>query len=82
MNERRHEAMRARQSSMQSVRRIRWVLIALTAVLAVALLANGNYLIGGLLAAIVIARVVMVTKLEQRRREWHERQPGDASIDV
>ena len=42
--------------SRQSMMRWRWVMIGLGGLLALVLLANGNYVIGGVLAALLVAR--------------------------
>ena len=75
MDEARREAMRARRESMESIMRIRWVLVGLMLLLAVALVANGNWVIGGLIGVIAVLRVVMMTKIRRRRREWDRRSP-------
>jgi hypothetical protein len=58
---------------MTSVWVLRWVLVTLTGVLAFVLIAHGNILIGGLLGAIAITRVVMLIQLRHRRTEIRER---------
>ena len=45
--------------------RMRWVLVALSAVLAVALIASGAVLIGGIIAGMAIARAVMITRWQR-----------------
>lgn len=79
--------------SRRTMLRWRWVVVALGGVLAAALLAHGNFVIGGLLALLLVARVVMLTRMQ---RLWKERDaaftrrfgpgstggPDDAPIDV
>ncbi len=60
---------------------IRWVMVGLTGLLAAAILASGGWLIGGLLAALVIARIVMLVSIDRRRRAWRARY-GRGPIDV
>lgn len=56
--------------SRQTMLRWRWVVVGLGGLLAAALLANGNFVIGGLLAALLVARVVMIVRVQQL---WKER---------
>jgi len=49
---------------------LRWVLTALVGCLAIALLANGSIVIGGLLAVIAVVRVVLLAQVTQRRKRW------------
>ncbi|MFN8026615.1 MAG: hypothetical protein U0W40_09780 [Acidimicrobiia bacterium] len=85
------------RSSRRTMLRWRWVMVGLGGLLAAALLANGNLVIGGILAALLVARVVMLTKMQ---RLWKARDaaftrrfgpgshggpgrgPVDAPIDV
>jgi hypothetical protein len=57
---------------------MRWVLVALSAVLAIALLASGNVVIGAIIAAMVAVRTVMLATFVRRRREFASRFPGRA----
>lgn len=70
MQERQERIERMRRSR-QSMLRWRWVMVAFGGLLAAALLANGNFVIGGLLAVLVVARIVMITKLQ---RMWKDRE--------
>jgi hypothetical protein len=46
---------------------IRWVLVALTAAVALALIWRGNVVIGVLLGAIAVTRAVLFTRVHRRR---------------
>jgi hypothetical protein len=52
---------------------VRWVLVALTAVLATILVLRGNVLVGVVLAAIAISRAILFTRLYHRRSLFRER---------
>lgn len=52
---------------------IRWILVALTAALALALILRGNVLIGGLLGAVAVTRAVLFTRLRRQREEFRRR---------
>jgi hypothetical protein len=67
----RRERLENFRRSRQSMMRWRWVVIGLGGLLALALLANGNYLIGGILTALLVARLVMITRMQ---RMWNERE--------
>jgi hypothetical protein len=72
MNEQRSidEVRRSRQSML----RVRWVLVALSAVLAVALIANGAVVIGGIIAAMAIVRAVMITRWQRHGHPFATRR--------
>ena len=70
MQERRARMEQMRQSR-QSMLRWRWVMVALGGLLAAALLANGSVVIGGILAVMVVMRIVMITRVQ---RMWRERE--------
>ena len=74
----RRERLENFRRSRQSMTRWRWVMIGLGGLLALALLANGNYLIGGVLAALLVARLVMITRMQ---RMWNEREAMFARRD-
>jgi uncharacterized integral membrane protein len=59
--------------TMSSVWVIRWVLFALSAVLALVLMINGNVVIGALIGAMVLVRVVLFFQLRHRRDEIRAR---------
>jgi hypothetical protein len=52
---------------MTSLRIVRWMLVALTAALAVALVASGHVVIGVLLGAMAVTRAVLFVKMQRRR---------------
>ena len=68
-----------RQRSMQNIWRIRWVLMALSFVLAVALIASGAVFIGVLLAAVAGVRLTMMLMWRRRRRELGRRRRGEGT---
>jgi hypothetical protein len=53
---------------------IRYVVIALSAAIAIALLVNGNVVIGLLLLALVVARVVSTVMMRRRIKTYRERR--------
>lgn len=59
--------------SRQSMLRMRWVLVALSSVLAVALIASGAVVIGGIIAAMAIVRAVMITRWQRHQRPFAPR---------
>ena len=58
---------------MASMWVIRGILVALTAAIALALIVRGNVLIGGLLAAVAVTRVVLFAQVHRRRAEFRRR---------
>ena len=74
----RRERLENFRRSRRSMMRWRWVMIALGGLLALVLLANANYLIGGVLAALLVARVVMITRMQ---RVWNESEAMFARRD-
>jgi hypothetical protein len=76
----RMQERRARMQQMRKAResmlRWRWVMVVVGGLLAAALLANGSSVIGGLLAVMVVMRVVMITRMQ---RLWREREAAFAS---
>ena len=65
----RRARMERMQQSRRSMLRWRWVMVALGGVLAAALLASGNVVIGGILAVLMVMRIVMITKMQRMMRE-------------
>ena len=59
--------------TMKTALTLRFVMIGLSAVLGVALLAQGNVLIGGLLVVLAVVRAAMVFSRLRRRRELTKR---------
>ena len=66
---------RARETR-RSLMRWRWVVVGLGALLAAALLVRGNVVIGGLLAALLAVRVVMLTRWDRLWRGRAEQRSG------
>ena len=68
----------ARQRTVRNIWTMRWVLMGLSAALAIALIASGAVLLGLLLAAVAGVRLVMMMTLMRRRRDFRERRnpPG------
>jgi hypothetical protein len=65
---------------MTSLRVVRWILVALTATLAVVLLVNGHVVLGVLLGAMAVTRVVFFVKMRHRREMSARASPSDASV--
>ena len=53
---------------------MRLIMVALTAVLAAVLIARGNIVIGGLLAALVVLRIGLLARMYQRRERFRQRR--------
>ncbi len=68
--------MPSRRDPMSTVFVIRWIIIGLAAVIALTLLASGHVVIGVLLGALTVLRIVMFVKLQQRRTELRRRFPN------
>jgi hypothetical protein len=62
-----------KEGSMTSMWGIRWVLVALSAALAIALIARGNVLIGLLVGALALTRMVYFVRLHNRRDQFRRR---------
>ena len=62
-----------KEGSMTSLHVVRWILVALTATLAVVLIVHGNVVIGVLLGAMAVTRAVMFVKMGQRREQFRRR---------
>jgi membrane protein implicated in regulation of membrane protease activity len=60
---------------MTSIFVMRWIMVALTAVLAAVLIARGNVVIGGLLAALTVMRIALLARMQQRRDRFRQRAP-------
>jgi hypothetical protein len=60
---------------MSSIWALRWVMIALNAALAIALMVRGNVVIGVLIGALAVTRAVMFITLRRRRAELARRFP-------
>jgi hypothetical protein len=58
---------------MQSMRAFRWVLVALSALLAVFLIARGSVVIGAIVGAMAVTRAVFFVRMQHRRDQLHER---------
>jgi hypothetical protein len=59
---------------MVSMLAMRWVLVALSLALSIALIARGNVLIGGLLGVLALGRMMMFMRMQQRRAQFRERR--------
>jgi hypothetical protein len=62
------------EQTMTSMFAIRWVMVALTAVLAAVLISRGNVVIGGILAALAIMRIVLLVGMQKRRAQFRQRR--------
>ena len=58
---------------MTSIWVVRGVLVALTLALAVALIVNGRVLFGVLVGALAVTRLILFTRVSQRRAEFRRR---------
>jgi hypothetical protein len=58
---------------MTSMLVIRWVMVALTAVLAALLIARGNVVIGVVLGALAVTRVALLVGMQRRRERFRRR---------
>lgn len=58
--------------SDRSTHVLRWVILSLALALGLVLLVSGHLLIGGLVTALAVLRMVMVTKVGHRRRQVQE----------
>jgi hypothetical protein len=59
---------------MRNIWTLRWVLMGLSFLLAIALIASGAVFIGLLLAGVAGVRLVMILTLQRRRREFRQRR--------
>jgi hypothetical protein len=59
---------------MRNIWTLRWVLMGLSFLLAIALIASGAVFIGLLLAGVAGVRLVMILMLQRRRREFRQRR--------
>jgi Flp pilus assembly protein TadB len=64
----------ARRPPGSGLRWLRLVIVGLGLVLGLVLLARGNLLVGGLVTVLAALRLVMVVKLERRRRAFAARR--------
>ena len=62
----------ARQRTMRNLWTLRWVLMGLSLLLAIALIASGAVFIGVLLAGVAIVRLAMIMVLQRRRRDFRQ----------
>lgn len=58
---------------MPSMFVIRWIMVALTAALAVLLIVRGNVVIGVVLVALALTRMVLFVRLQQRGDRFRQR---------
>ena len=59
---------------MGSIRVIRWIIVALSAALSVALIAHGNVIVGVLIGALALSRVALLVRMGSRRRQFRRRR--------
>jgi hypothetical protein len=59
---------------MPSMFVIRWIMVALTGVLAVLLIMRGNVVIGVVLGALALTRIALLVRLQQRRERFRQRR--------
>jgi hypothetical protein len=67
-----------RERTVRNIWTMRWVLMGLSAVFAIALIASGAVFLGLLLGAVAVVRLVMMMTLMRRRRDFRQRRdwPG------
>ena len=66
---------------MTSIWVTRWIVVALSAVLAVVLIVRGNVVIGVLVGALTLTRIVLFVRLGRRRDRFRQRrQQGGAPL--
>jgi hypothetical protein len=74
--------MHDKEDVVTSVRVTRWVLVGLSALLAVVLVASGHVIVGVVIGAIAVTRGLLFVRMQQRRalvRERLARRRGRAS---
>ena len=59
---------------MTSMYAIRWIMVTLTALLAVLLVARGHVVIGVVVGALTLARIALLVRLHQRREQFEGRR--------
>jgi len=62
---------------MQSMFHMQWGLVGLSGLLAVALLANGSVLIGGIIGVMAVFRTVMLLRWHHHREAFRRRSSGN-----
>ena len=58
---------------MTSIRVTRWIMVALSAAIALFLIARGNVVIGVLLGALAVMRASLLIRLGNRREQFRQR---------
>jgi hypothetical protein len=58
---------------MGSIRVVRWIIVALSAALSVALIAHGNLIVGVIIGALALSRAALLIGLQRRRRRFRRR---------
>jgi Flp pilus assembly protein TadB len=64
----------SKEASVGSIRVIRWIIVGLSAALAVALIARGNVIIGVLIGALAVSRALLLMRIQRRRRRFRRRR--------
>jgi Flp pilus assembly protein TadB len=59
--------------SMQTLWRIRWLILGLSFLLGIAVIASGAVVIGGIILLLCVTRLVMFRTMQRRRREFEQR---------
>jgi Flp pilus assembly protein TadB len=67
---------------MGSIRVIRWIIVALSAALAIALIARGNLILGVIIGALAVSRAALLIRMQSRRRQFRRRVRRSAPVDV
>ena len=58
---------------MQTLWRVRWLILALSFLLGIVLVASGAVIIGAIVLLLCVTRLVMFRTMQRRRREFQQR---------
>jgi hypothetical protein len=67
---------------MGSIRVIRWIVVALSAALSIALIARGNLILGVIIGALALSRAALLIGMQRRRRRFRRRVRGSTPVEV
>jgi len=65
---------------MGSIRVIRWIIVGLSATLAVVLISRGNVIIGAIIGALAVSRALLLIHLQSRRARFRGRFLRDGPL--
>lgn len=66
---------------MGSMRVIRWIIVALSAALSVALIAHGNLILGVIIGALAVSRATLLVGMQRRRRRFRRRIRSSGAVE-